>query len=84
MSIPQTFVNNVIDNKQGQDDKDKRVNLKFQAFIGRIVHEKFACWVELLWLQSVRVVSAVLKVHTVETSVDSAVKRFLATASLED
>ena len=27
-SIPQTFVNKVINNKLGKDDKDKRVNLK--------------------------------------------------------
>ena len=36
MSIPQTFYN-VIDNKLGKDDKNKRVNLKCQAFIGLIV-----------------------------------------------
>ena len=35
-SIPQTFVNNVIDNKLGKDDKDKWVNSKYQAFIWQI------------------------------------------------
>ena len=39
---------------------------------------------ESQWLHNVRVVSAVLKVGSVETSVDSAVKKFLATSSLED
>ena len=32
MSIPQTFINNKIDNKLDKDDKDKRVNLKCQDF----------------------------------------------------
>ena len=45
MSIPQTFMNNVvIDNKLGKFDKDKRVDSKCQAFIWRVGHEKFA-WV---------------------------------------
>ena len=35
-SILQTFVNKVIDNKLGEDDKDKRVNSKCLAFIRRI------------------------------------------------
>ena len=33
MSITQTFMNNVIDNKLGKDDKEKVVNLKCQVFI---------------------------------------------------
>ena len=35
-SIPQTFVNEVIDSKLGKDDVDKRVNSKCQALIRRI------------------------------------------------
>ena len=31
--IPQAFVNKMIDNKLGQDDKDKQFSLKCQAFI---------------------------------------------------
>ena len=33
MSIPQMFKNNLINNKQSKDDKDKRIILKYQAFI---------------------------------------------------
>ena len=40
-SIPQTFINNVIDNELAKDDLNKRVSLKYQAFIGGIIHERF-------------------------------------------
>ena len=33
----------VIDYQLGKDDKDKRVDLKCQTFIWRIVHERFEC-----------------------------------------
>ena len=39
---PKTFINKVIDNKLGKDDKDKRVNLKCQAFIWWIIYKKLA------------------------------------------
>ena len=61
MLILQTFMNIVIDNKLGKDDKDKRVDLKCQAFISRVVRMRvwavlFACGLILdsegLWCQA--------------------------------
>ena len=37
VSIPKTFINNVIDNEPGKDEKDKRVRIKYLAFIGQVV-----------------------------------------------
>ena len=49
MLILPMFYKYVTDNKLGKDDKDNRVNLKCEAYIWQIVHEK--CWLVYSWIK---------------------------------